>query len=546
MCSIHYGMYLKEVIQKTKKGPKRRYLQFVESVRTEKGPRQNILVNLGRIDDKEGCQRLEVLTQALLQISQTIHILDPKNDLEGASAKQLGMELIFRRLFQQIGIEKILEKVFLDINTDFDVKDALFNLILNRLSNPVSKHAITDWQEDEFQVNPYDLHQYYRAMDYLHDNLKTLESEIFTTMKSLSNARKSEFSIALFDTTSVSYYGNGDEEESFLNYGFSKNRRSDLKQIVVGVAMTKDGIPISHETYSGNTNDISAFKKIIEKFASKHNQNNVTFVGDRGLVSQKNVKYLQESHYKYILGYKMRTINKEDRAALLKKANLKTIKKNLEYRDLEYKGQRIIVYYNAERAEKDKLKRNEVLDRIKDKLKNASIKSIVSNKDYKKYLKIEGETPTLDQQKINADSVFDGVFVLTTNTSITPSKAVETYRSLWQCEAGFRTLKSELDLQPLFHRKERRIRSHVFICFLALIAKNLLLKKIRAVDKEASYRKTILDLKRLQAMSLKIHNSHVTIRSEIGKDAKLAFRALQMAFPKKVLTYTNEDLIVIR
>ena len=538
-------MYLKEVVQKTKKGTKRRYLQFVESVRTEKGPRQNILVNLGRIDDKDGRERLEVLTQSLLQISQTIHLLDPKSDLEGLSAKQLGVEMIFRRLFKQIGLEKALEKVFSDINTDFDVKDALFNLILNRLSNPVSKHGINEWQDDEFQVKKYDLHQYYRAMDYLHDNRETLEKEVYAEMKDLSKARKSEVSIALFDTTSVSYYGEGDEDESFLNYGFSKNRRSDLKQIVVGVAMTKDGIPISHETYSGNTNDISAFKMIIKKFASKHNQNNVTFVGDRGLVSQKKIKFLQESHYKYILGYKMRTINKEDRAAILKKADLKTIKKNLEYRNLEYKGQRIIVYYNAERAEKDKFKRDEILDRIREKLKGATIKSIVSNKDYKKYLKIEGQIPILDQQKIDADSVFDGIFVLTTNTSITPSKAVETYRSLWQCEAGFRTLKSELDLQPLFHRKERRIRSHVFICFLALISKNLLLKKLREIDNDASYRKTMTDLKRLQAMSLKIHKSHVTIRSEIGQHAKLAFKALQMAFPKKVLTYTNEELIAI-
>ena len=155
-------MYLKEVVQKTKKGAKRRYLQFVESVRTEKGPRQNILVNLGRIDDKDGRERLEVLTQSLLQISQTIHLLDPKSDLEGLSAKQLGVEMIFRRLFKQIGLEKTLEKVFSDINTDFDVKDALFNLILNRLSNPVSKHGINEWQDDEFQVKKYDLHQYYR------------------------------------------------------------------------------------------------------------------------------------------------------------------------------------------------------------------------------------------------------------------------------------------------------------------------------------------------------------------------------------------------
>lgn len=539
-------MYLKEVIQKSKKNGKRSYLQFVESVRTEKGPRQKILVNIGRIDDKAGRERLEVLAQSLLKMSETVHLLNFDDEIEGKSSKQLGCELVFRRLFEDIGLNEILAKVFGGVRTDFDVKDALFNLVLNRLSAPTSKHAVTEWQDDEYQINKYDLHQYYRTMDHLEDERENLENALFSRMKSLSNARKSEVSIALFDTTSVVYYGEGEDEEEFLNYGFSKAKRSDLKQIVVGVAMTHDGIPLNHESYSGNTNDVSCFKQVIEKFANKHDQTDTTFVGDRGLMSTKNVELLVESGYSYILGFKMRTLPKADRAALLAKADLKQIKKNLEYRDIQYQGKRLIIYYNEERAQNDKEKRDEILERIKDKIKGGTIKSIVSNKDYKKFLNIEGKDPTLDQAKVDADAVFDGVFILTTNTQIAASKAVETYRALWQCEAGFRTLKSELELQPLYHRKERRIRSHVFICFLALICKNLLVKKLRQVDKTASYRKTITGLKRLQAMVIKIHKTNVTTRTEMNDDAKVAFKALNMAFPRKVLAHDNENLIAIR
>jgi len=512
-------------------------------VRTSEGPRQKILLNMGRIDNKTGKERLEVLTSSLLKLSQTVHLLDLEKDIETNSAKQFGMELVFRRLFEQIGIDKILEKVFIDARTDFDIKDVLFNLVLNRLSQPTSKAAISEWQQNEYQVRSYDLHQYYRTMDYLSEEQQTVEKALFSQMKSLSTSRSKDLSVALFDTTSVIYYGDGDEEESLLDYGFSKARRSDLKQIVVGVAMTKDGIPISHKTYCGNTNDVSCFKQMIEKFSIDHDQKQVIFVGDRGLISNKNIELLISSGYQYILGFRMRTIPKADRAAVLSKADLNSLRKNLDYKEITHKGRRLIIYYNEERAKKDRIKRDEILERIKQKIKGATIRSIISNKDYKKYLKIEGKDPVLDQAKIDADAAFDGVFILTTNTDIAPTEAVDTYRKLWQCEAGFRTLKSELDLQPLYHRKERRIKAHVFICFIALICKNLLTKKIKKLDKHVSYRQVTVELKRLQAVSLKIHNTNLTTRTDIGDNAKLAFKALKMAFPKKVLAHDNQNLI---
>lgn len=194
-------MYLKEVIQKSKRKDDRRYLQFVEFVRTDRGPRHKILVNIGRVDDKSGRERLDVLTELLLKVSQTIRLLDCESDIEGKSSKQCRCELIFRRLFEDIGIHDILAKAFDGIRTDFDVNDALFKLFLNRLSAPASKHVVTDWQHDEYQVKRYDLHQYDRAMDYLEDYRNTIEEALFTQMKSLSTSRKLEVSIALFETT---------------------------------------------------------------------------------------------------------------------------------------------------------------------------------------------------------------------------------------------------------------------------------------------------------------------------------------------------------
>ena len=538
-------MYLKEIIQKTKNGAQRKYAQFVESIRTEKGPRQKVLVNLGRIDNQSGSKMLELLAVSLVEIIERLHLLDLTKDIEGKESKEIGCGLVFKKLDEQIGIKKILQKSFKNIKTEFDVTDVLFNLILNRLSSPSSKNAMSEWQEDQYDINEYDTHQYYRAMDYLHDKKEEVEENLFETMKSHSKDSKSDVSIALFDTTTVVYYGDGDKEESLLKHGFSKERRSDLKQIVVGLALSEDGVPLSHEVFSGNTNDQTCFKETIKKFSNKYTENNITFVGDRGLISGKNIDLLIASGYSYILGFKMRYIPKTERHEIFTNKKWKPITKELEYRDINYNGQRLVIYYNKERATKDRLKREEIITRIQEKIKNATILSVVSNADYKKFLKIQGKTPILDQEKVKADALFDGIFILSTNTKLKAGEIVTRYRDLWQCEAGFRTLKSELELQPLFHRKERRIRSHVFICFMALILKNMLLKKMRKLDDKISYLKTIRELKRLRAMSIKIYKTTLVVRTEIKANTKIVFKALGTAFPKKVLKHENSSQLIV-
>ena len=142
-------MYLKEIIQKTKNGTQRKYAQFVQSIRTEKGPRQKVLVNLGRIDTQSGSHMLELLAVSLIEIIERLHLLDLTKDIEGKDSKEIGCKLIFKKLDEQIGLKNILQKSFKNIRTEFDVTDALFNLIVNRLSSPASKNAVSEWQEDQ-------------------------------------------------------------------------------------------------------------------------------------------------------------------------------------------------------------------------------------------------------------------------------------------------------------------------------------------------------------------------------------------------------------
>ena len=382
---------------------------------------------------------------------------------------------------------EVLSTHLRDINTDFDILEALFNLILNRLTEPVSKRQMTLWEKDVEGAKEFDLHQYYRAMDYLIERKDDLERDIFFNQLSLFNQ---ELDIVLFDTTTLVYYGEGGDTENkpddmeLLDYGFSKARRGDLKQVVVGILMSKEGIPLGHEVFSGNTNDVQCFSKVIDQLKSKYSVSNMVLVGDRGMISKSNIKEIEAAGLKYILGYRMRTIDKEGRKDIFNKADLRKLKNlELQFKEIDYKGQRLILCYNEERAEKDKIHRDRQIEKLKEKLKSTrSIKQLISNSKDRKFIKVNPQKTkaTLDLEKVRSDELYDGFFVLTSNTHLSNVQVVERYKDLWQIERGFRQLKSELQMGPIYHWKDRRIRAHIMICFMAFCLRVSLEKSLKS------------------------------------------------------------------
>jgi transposase len=481
-------MFIRRSTAKNKDGSKRVYFQLAESVRVNGKPRNRVICSLGRADDEATQIKIQKMAESLIEASEKHSLFQLADNLKAEASKEYGPFLVFQRLFKETGMEEILRVALSDTQTEFDVLQALFNLILNRLTEPVSKRQMTLWEADVEGATEFDLHQYYRAMDHLIDHKDEIEQNIFFNQADLFHQ---ELDIVLFDTTSLVYYGDGPdargedkpEDEQLLDYGFSKARRSDLKQIVVGILMSKDGIPLAHEAFSGNTNDVKCFSQIIDQLKNKYNVSNIALVGDRGMISKSNVGEIEDSGLKYILGYRMRTISKDERKVVLRKANLRKLKNlELQFKEVEYRGQRLIVCYNAERAEKDKEHRESEITKLKEKLKNSSsIKQLISNPHHRKFLKINDEKTKaeLDLKKIKEDEIHDGVFVLTTNTRLSCLQVVERYKDLWQIEAGFRQLKSELKLGPIYHHKDRRIRAHVMICFMAFCLRVTLYKKLK-------------------------------------------------------------------
>lgn len=506
-------------------------------------------MTLGRTGEQDSKQKIEEIIQALLEHSDRLTLLDWEKDLKADWSKSYGLYLIFKRLWEESGFLSVFGEEFKELQTEFDAKEAVFNMILNRLSEPCSKRGLELWQHESYAVRPFELHQYYRAMDYLIEHKERIEQKVFAQMRDLFCQ---SVDVVLFDTTSLVYYGEGEpesedeeEEKPLLARGFSKDHRSDLKQIVVGVLVSKEGIPLAHEVFAGNTNDVSCFRVIIDQVASKFKIGKVILVGDRGMISQKNLDYLHEKNYEYILGYRMRTIPKKERHWVLTKTDLKRVRKDLHWKEVTYNDQRLLVCYNPERAKLDAKKRDEILERIKKKIKDGTILSVVDNPNYKKFLKIRGEKPKLDPEQIERDTWYDGLYVLTSNTKLSGKQIIESYKDLWQVEHAFRALKTELEAGPIYHWKEDRIRSHVMVCFLALVLRTLFYKKLKQEDPEASYTDTFTELRALHAVGLKIKNKAVVLRTELQPKAQIAFRAMKMSPPKRILVSDKLDTNVV-
>jgi len=193
------------------------------------------------------------------------------------------------------------------------------------------------------------------------------------------------------------------------------------------------------------------------------------------------------------------------------------------------------VYYNEDRAKEDREYREKIIAELKEKTKNATIHSIISNQNYRRYLDIEGKNPKLSLKKIKLDELYDGVFTITTSTKLNASQVVKSYRLLWHVEQGFRWLKSELELGPIYHWRDIRIQAHVMICFLSLILKVYLNKKLKEYDKNTSYPEILAALERLKVVNLKIKGKAVHILTHLEATGKTAFNAINLRIPEKIV-----------
>lgn len=563
--------------QKNKDGTVREYLSLVEYIwDKEKGySKQKHISYLGRTDELLKDGTLDNLVKNLCKYTKNKSLIDISKDIESEFSKTYGEIVVFKKLWNDLGLNKILYKHFSETNKEIDYVETVFAMVCNRLVEPCSKRAANEWIKDVYGWEKLELHHFYRAMDFLVEQKEKVEVEMFEAMK---KAFACKVDIVMFDTTNISYWGEGNKAEELLAYGHSKNKRFDLKQVTVGLIMDQNGAPLGHEVWPGNMSDKPAFMEIIDKIKEKYEIGKVILVADRGMISEDNIKYLEEKGYEYILGVKMRQLSEIRQKILLKGEGFIAISDALKAKQLsEYemylqeiekrnelikrhneekkrkrklivltqeqkesyqnskKGQRRwIACLNPLMAEIDQKKREYFQQIIENKIEFSTAKEWIVKNGYKKYVTIKDMKIELNSERLKQDELYDGKWALITNTNLPKTELVNAYKDLAAIERHFRDLKSELEIGPVYHYTEKRIRAHIFVCFLALQLKFALMTKLKPFT-EMGFSETMRLLSRIKAVKYKTNQTESIIRTDITEETSLIFKAIGAKPPSKII-----------
>ena len=523
-------MYVRTV----KNNQGKEYLRIVESYRENGKNKQKIIANLGRIDTISR-KEVENIVDKLVQIYDIKGYVNLNNVEEAPDKKNYGIKVIVDKLFERYEMDKFFEKM--DKKIRFDVEDLLKIMVMNRIIEPKSKLGIfndLDYygfkriDEAETDGEGIALQWMYRTLDVLAQKKEELEKHLYRQRISLFN---SVVDLVFYDVTTLAF--ETQQTNELLQMGYSKDKKFNESQVVLGMSIDRDRMPVSFDIYPGNTFEGHTFKDTIEVMKKRYQLGKVIVVSDRGMMSRTNMEIVENSDYEFIVGKSIKQLKKVD----IFDGEFTEISKGIEYREIEYEGKRLLIIHSKERTEKDRKDRIRLIEKAKKMLKDGNIES-KSKRGAKKYLKTKNEVDyTLDIEKIEKDEKYDGYYGIITNTQLNPKQILEQYHTLWKVEESFRTLKNYLETRPIFHWTQKRIKGHIVMSFVSYIMQRTLELELERNNIEYSHEKIREAIKNMEYIDIKTNEQHFAIRTNMNVLAQKILKILNIPIPKVVTPY---------
>ena len=536
-----------------KKAGPNQYLQIVENRR--EGPKtiQRVIATIGRMDQLQERGEIENLVRSLSRFSEKVLlILSGQGDAQ-ACAKKIGPALIFERLWGELGISRILDRLLQGRKFGFDVERSIFLTVLHRLMVSGSDRSCEKWREDYRLEGVEDLalHHLYRAMAFLGEELADqkgrtpfaprcikdlVEEALFLERRDLFTA----LDLVFFDTTSIYFEGEGGE--TLGEKGHSRDHRSDLNQMVVGAVLDNGGNPLCCEMWPGSTADVKALIPVIERIRERFQVGQFCVVADRGMISSETLEGLEQRKIPYILGARMRRVKEIREEVLSRAGRFREVRPEgessqdpspLQVKEVWVQDRRYIVCLNPREARKDQQDRQILIEALKEKLKRDP-KALIGNRGYRKYLKIDRDHIRIDPQKVEEDARFDGKWVLQTTVDLPADGVALKYKELWQVEQVFRDIKSILGTRPIYHQVDETIRGHVFCSFLALVLRKELDRRLEKAGHSFEWADIKQDLKALQEITIEEKGKRLAIRTECRGVCGKVFQSVGVAIPPTI------------
>jgi len=502
-------MYLRSTPRRNKDGSEVRYLQLAHNVWDPQKRRSTVQVvyNFGReaAANREALQRL---------VASVTRFLDPDaalaasaDGLEFTESRPLGGTWALDALWSRLGIGREMRRLLQGRRLDDSAERVLLALVANRALAPSSKLAAARWASEDVMIAGLPATSddaCYRAMDWLPEIKDDLERRVFDSLADLLNL---EVDLLFFDTTST-YFVTEDEDEpvardkngipltsgntgrdeqgrqepgGFRTWGKSKDHRDDLPQIVIGMAVTRDGIPVRAWCRPRDTSDSALIRQVKDDMRDWC-LSKVIWVADRGFTSAENRRYLRKGGGSYIIGEKLRSGSADAAAALSRRGRYKDVAQNLKVKEVRIaEDERFVICFNPEGADRDAATRARMIAQLTEAIKDsdqlspgkrAELRGVISTRPgLNRYLRVTpGGLLRIDAARAKAEENLDGKYLLrTADPKLSAEDIALGYKQLLEVERGWRDMKQVIDLRPVWHRREDRIRAHVILCWLALL-----------------------------------------------------------------------------
>ena len=538
-------MYVRTIKRKNKDGSTVEYVQLANNVwNKEKGFAQaQVIYSFGRRDqlDVDALKRLVKSLGRFLKPEDVVQLEHQTEDLKFVSSRPAGGAYLLRGIWDRLGIGECLKKALSERSFNAPISDAIFAMVANRALSPSSKLAIEDWARDEVYLGneePFQVQHFYRAMDFLLEHVEAIQEEVFWSTASLLNLT---VDLLFFDTTNTYFETDEPGASELKAYGRSKHKRDDLPQVTIGLAVTREGIPVRCWVLPGNQHDSRCVDQV-QKDLNNWNLGRVVWVMDRGMSSDENQRILQRAGGQYILGEKLRG-NHLNETALGQAGRFKVVSDNLQVKEV-FAGEgtarrRYVIAYNPKQAKIDRMNREKILERLNCELEvlNRSHKTksqckVMLHRSMGRYVKeLKSGKLRIDKAKVKQEEKLDGKYLLSTSDQHLSSEDIALgYKQLMEVERAFRTLKSTLCLRPVYHSKDDRIRSHVLLCWLAL-----LLIRIAETEVGDTWPRIRRQMQQLNLIEFFDKNGRILQHTELTANQRNIMKKLKIKPAKRVL-----------
>lgn len=546
-------MYLRITKAKQKAGVAE-YVQLVQSVRhPETGvPRAQVIHHFGRRDQLD----LDALRRLIKSISRFLEddeaaLTGEGSPFEFLGARAIGHTWFLHGLWERLEIDQELQKLLGEREYAIPIERLLFAMAANRALDPSSKLAMEEWVAKDVVIPGLETvtsQQLYRAMDFLLEADAEIQKAVFFNVATLLNL---EVDVIFLDTTSTYFEVEDpdDPEDAKLHlrrWGKSKDNHPELPQVVVGFAITREGIPVRCWTWAGNTSDQTVVDEV-KRDLNGWKLGRVITVADTGFNSEKNRRTLQTAGGHYIIGEKLRVTSSGHPAeALSRQGRFKTLEDGLEIKEVTLnpdgtRARRFVIVRNPDQAKRDKAKRDNIVSEVERRL--GELKQLEGEVHEKKACELRShatfgrfvtQTPktgklTLNREKIAHEALLDGKFLVSSSDdSLSAEDIVAGYKALWRIERAFRDMKHVLDLRPVYHRLSDRIRAHVLLCWLAL-----LLVRVAENETKQTWRTLRSELGRLMVGIHQTPHGEIWQTGRLTPEQQAAYKAVKVEPPPK-------------